>query len=208
MSTKLELKKFFEKQGLSKEVICGLLGNIQIECGFVLKSENLNYTNAERLREIWPSKFQTMSDKDIQAYIVKKDMKPKEREEANRKLADLVYKTFGGYDYRGRGYIQLTGKANYELYGKLINLDLLKNPDLLLNHEVAANVAIAYIKRNAFPQWKGDLNRCTDIKMVADTITKSIQGFRKDYTKGNLKEHLENKRAAALKFYKEYDKIS
>lgn len=197
MSVKLDLKKIFEKQGLSKEVICGLLGNIQIECNFKPSVENMTYTSADRLRLVWPSKFKTMSDVAIKEYV-----------RNPQKLGDFVYKSFGGYAYRGRGYIQLTGKMNYELYGKLINVDLVNNPDLAATPEVASLIAVAYIKRNAFPQWKGDLNKCKDIKMVADTISKSIQGFNKDYTKGFLKEHLEKKRAAVMKFYQEYDKIS
>lgn len=36
-----------------------------------------------------------------------------------------------GYKFRGRGYIQLTGKNNYIAFGKLINADLVKNPDLV-----------------------------------------------------------------------------
>jgi putative chitinase len=36
-----------------------------------------------------------------------------------------------GYKYRGRGYIQLTGKDNYTAFGKAINEDMAANPDLV-----------------------------------------------------------------------------
>ena len=191
-----ELKKIFEKQGLSKEVICGLLGNIQIESNFVPKNEDMTYTTVAQLRRIWPSKFMSMSDSAVQTYLRNPQV-----------LGDYVYSSFGGYKYRGRGYIQLSTKANYELYGRLIGIDLLNNPDLAATHEVAALISIAWIKRNAFPQWKGDLNRCTDVQMVADTISKSIQGFRKDYTTGFLKETLEARRKAAINFYNNYNNL-
>lgn len=190
------LKKIFEKQGLSKEVICGLLGNIQIESNFIPIVENMNYTDVKRLRAVFPSKFKSMSDSTVKAYV-----------RNPQALGDYVYSSFGGYKYRGRGYIQLTGKVNYDLYGKLIGIDLLNNPDLAAEKEIAALIAIAYIKRNAFPQWKGDLNRCTDIQMVSDTISKSIQGFGKNYTSGFLKETLESRRKASINFYNNYSNL-
>jgi putative chitinase len=36
-----------------------------------------------------------------------------------------------GYKFRGRGYIQLTGKNNYAAFGKAINEDITANPDLV-----------------------------------------------------------------------------
>lgn len=38
-----------------------------------------------------------------------------------------------GWNYRGRGFFQLTGLANYIKYGKKIGVDLAKNPDLALD---------------------------------------------------------------------------
>ena len=50
-----------------------------------------------------------------------------------------------GYKYRGRGYIQLTGKSNYEKYSSAAGVDLVKNPDLANDPKVAAKIAAAYI---------------------------------------------------------------
>ena len=36
-----------------------------------------------------------------------------------------------GYKFRGRGYIQLTGKENYTAFGKSIGEDILSNPDVV-----------------------------------------------------------------------------
>lgn len=46
-----------------------------------------------------------------------------------------------GYRYRGRGLIQLTGRANYRRAGAALNLPLEDDPDLLLDPQVAAEVA-------------------------------------------------------------------
>jgi predicted chitinase len=52
----------------------------------------------------------------------------------------------GGEDYYGRGYIQLTHDYNYETYGKLIGEDLLNNPDLANDPEIAAKILAAFFK--------------------------------------------------------------
>ena len=48
-----------------------------------------------------------------------------------------------GYKYRGRGFVQLTGKSNYEEFGNLIGEDLLSNPDRVSDADVAAKI-LAY----------------------------------------------------------------
>lgn len=50
-----------------------------------------------------------------------------------------------GYNYRGRGFIQLTGRANYEKTGKALGLDLVNNPDMVNDPKVAMQVAMHYL---------------------------------------------------------------
>jgi len=60
---------------------------------------------------------------------------------------DLGNTTLGdGVKYKGRGYIQLTGKSNYKYYGKKIGIDLLNNPDLALDPKVSADILALYFK--------------------------------------------------------------
>lgn len=47
-----------------------------------------------------------------------------------------------GYRYRGRGYVQITGRANYAKAGAALGLDLLGNPDLALHPTVAAQILV------------------------------------------------------------------
>ena len=47
-----------------------------------------------------------------------------------------------GYTYRGRGYVQLTGRANYAKAGDALGLDLLRKPDLALQPSVAALILV------------------------------------------------------------------
>ena len=94
--------------------------------GFRLTKENLNYS-AKGLQGIFKKYFPT-------------EVKAKEYERKPEKIANLVYGgrmgngdevSGDGYKFRGRGYIQLTGKNNYVAFGKAINEDIAANPDLV-----------------------------------------------------------------------------
>lgn len=47
-----------------------------------------------------------------------------------------------GYKFRGRGFVQLTGRYNYSKVGKLIGVDLVANPDRALNPDIAARILV------------------------------------------------------------------
>lgn len=57
-----------------------------------------------------------------------------------------------GERYKGRGYIQLTGRANYREYGQKLGIDLEGNPDLALEPKVAAKVLVQYFKDRGIPR--------------------------------------------------------
>lgn len=55
-----------------------------------------------------------------------------------------------GWDYRGRGFFQLTGKANYERFKKDTGIDVVSNPKLVSEDpNVMAESAVWYLKNNA-----------------------------------------------------------
>jgi predicted chitinase len=73
-----------------------------------------------------------------------------------------------GFRYRGRGPIQITGRANYKKYGELLGVDLEGNPDLAAKPEFAFQTAALY--------WEShDLNDLADVEDLI-TITKRING--------------------------------
>jgi predicted chitinase len=57
-----------------------------------------------------------------------------------------------GAKFKGRGYIQITGRLNYTNYGRAIGVDLAENPDLALDPAVAAHVLALYFRQKNIPQ--------------------------------------------------------
>ena len=58
-----------------------------------------------------------------------------------------------GYKYRGRGFIQITGKSNYQSTGNGIGKDLVNNPDLLVtDYPTSIAAAIYYLKTHPILQ--------------------------------------------------------
>ena len=74
----------------------------------------------------------------------------------------------GGKRYKGRGPIQLTGRANYSKYGQLLGLDLVNNPTIAATREVGFRIAGQFWKLNG-------LNELADQQQFK-TITKRING--------------------------------
>ena len=95
-------------------------------------------------------------------------------DEGAKAIADFVYgNRLGnakdeGYKYRGRGIIQLTGKNNYNYYGKKLNIDLVNNPDLAKESNEAIEIALLFwIEKEC-----GLYAKMGDVK----TVTKLING--------------------------------
>ena len=95
-------------------------------------------------------------------------------DEGAKAIADFVYgNRLGnakdeGYKYRGRGIIQLTGKNNYNYYGKKLNIDLVNNPDLAKEPDAAIEIALLFwIEKEC-----GLYAKMGDVK----TVTKLING--------------------------------
>lgn len=57
-------------------------------------------------------------------------------------LGNTPDKDGDGYLYRGRGYVQITGRANYSKAGDKLGVDLIANPDAALNPTLAARILV------------------------------------------------------------------
>lgn len=66
-----------------------------------------------------------------------------------------------GWKYRGRGFIQITGKDNYRALGKALGIDLLENPDLLSNDLNLAVRAVVWYWNSRKVNSTSDVKRAT-----------------------------------------------
>lgn len=140
------------------------IAQIAHETGGLTRSvENLSYT-AQRLTEIWPSRFPTIAA--AQPFANNPE-----------KLANKVYanrmgngppESGDGYRYRGRGYIQITGKDGYRNTGSRAGIDLVAHPEKAIETAVALRVACAYW------QWR-DINPFCDVRDFKE-VTRRING--------------------------------
>jgi hypothetical protein len=84
-----------------------------------------------------------------------------------------------GYKYRGRGLIQLTGKNNYSMFGKIIGMDLVSNPDAASSLGTAADIAAAFYKKNVMDKGIDG----SDTKAVTKAINGGSHGLSDRATK-------------------------
>jgi putative chitinase len=168
-----ELNIIFDKYEINTILrISHFLAQCAHESGnFSVKQENLNYS-AKRLQEVFGKYFTT------HAKALLYERKPV-------KIASLVYgnrmgngdeQSIEGYKYRGRGYIQLTGKNNYLLFDKSLNesgleIDIIGNPDLVATTYPLISAAWFFNKNN--------LNEIADLggtKEIITRVTKKVNG--------------------------------
>jgi len=142
--------------GYSKQAQANVMANVEKESNFKPRSEELGKYSAKTLYKLYGPpgapdgqpvggknkvRFQTMDE--AQAVVSK----------GPEAVGDVIYggrmgndKPGDGFKYRGRGFIQITGKENYDKIGKIIGVDLVNNPDLANDTEVAAKIIPAYFK--------------------------------------------------------------
>jgi putative chitinase len=134
--------------------------------GFKATQENLNYS-ASGLKGIFAKYF--------------KEAGLAEQYQRNpQKIASRVYgarkgngpeSTGDGFKFRGRGYIQLTGKDNYTAFGRAINEDMTANPDKVATHYALLSAAWFFSKNG--------LHKMADegaSDLVVTKITKRVNG--------------------------------
>lgn len=116
-----------------------LIAQCALESDFFTRTEENMHYKASTLMRVWPSRFKSMAKAKLYAA-------------SPEKLANYVYggrmgnnTTSDGYKYRGRGYIQLTGKDNYTRAGIALGIDLVNSPGLAAEPAYAWLIAAWYM---------------------------------------------------------------
>jgi predicted chitinase len=144
------LRAAMDAQGVSdNETRAGLAAICMGESNMLTHVET-GYANTSdaRIRQVFGSRVSNLSDAELDA--LKAD---------DRKWFGYVYgsqfsvgqqlgntQPDDGYNFRGRGFIQLTGRANYQRYAtKIGRPEIMANPDLANDPAIASQLAVAYI---------------------------------------------------------------
>lgn len=143
--------------------VCHFLSQVLHEsANLSVVQENLNYSEQGLVKT-----FSKYFKDGLAAKYAKKPQAIASRVYANR-MGNGAEDTGEGWKYRGRGFIQLTGKDNYEKYSKIVFGDsrLLENPDITIEPSVAAKVACAFWSASGCNKY-ADLD---DLDGVSDLI--------------------------------------
>jgi putative chitinase len=143
----------FAKYGINTPLLVAhVMAQISHECGAGHDVvENLNYT-AQRMTEVWPSRFPSIES--AQPYA----NNPKA-------LANKVYNgrmgnrsgSDDGWNFRGRGGSQTTGREGYERVKKQTGIDVVAHPELLIDPRYFLECAVSdFVNCGCLPYAKTD----------------------------------------------------
>ena len=189
-----DLRAVLEKEGITDSTIQNaVIGQAYRESELKADAtEKFNYTTEEGIKLNF--------GKTLKA----QNIDPKSLIKNPQKLAEAVYgpnspkgKALGntlpgeGWKYRGRGYVQITGKKMYEDAGKSLNLDLVNNPDLASDPENSGKIIAWYMKKYAnIDQLQGK-----DQETILRATTSAVVGKGLNLESGVGLKRLEDARA-------------
>jgi putative chitinase len=150
--------------------------------GFSTVRENLNYS-VPRMLEIFKSDFDINKDK-----LISESEKVKAKSIVGNQVAigNFVYANQNGngneisgdgYNFRGRGYIQLTGRANYAKFDGFVDDDIVANPDLIATKYPLMSAAFFFKNNNLWSICdKGDSE--STIKALTLRVNGGLNGIK------------------------------
>jgi putative chitinase len=166
------------------------MGQMEVECGgFVSMNERLGY-RPERLLEVFPERNGMDTLAEARAIVAG----------GRQNIANAIYggawgaRNLGntedgdGWRFHGRGYVQLTGRANYRAAGADLGLDLVNHPELAAERRNAADIAVHYWQTRVVPN---------DHQLNVREATRDINGGQK---------HLAERGAASQRWSERFER--
>lgn len=160
--------------------VAHFLAQLAQESGFRPVAENLNYS-AEGLRRTWPHIFTPQLAKECQGDPVRIANTAYQSSTLGPRLGNT--QPGDGFRFRGRGFIQITGRANYTKYGQVISHDIVGNPELALQEDVSALIAAAFWHENGLNQLadRGGIDKVEAITRKVNGGTHGLDARRRYY---------------------------
>lgn len=133
--------------------ISAFIGNTAVESEYYTELvENVDYTSPARLKDVFPNEFPTLK---IAQHYVGQPEAIANRAYAGR-LGNGSEQTGDGWRYRGRGIIQVSGRAEYQEFAKFSGVDVVSDPDLMAQPQYSVWSAVWFWQKN-------NLNRYADL---------------------------------------------
>ncbi len=143
----------FAKYGITSPlVLAHVMAQISHECGaglFVV--ENMSYT-AQRMMQVWPSRFPSLAS----ALPYAGNPRALANKVYNGRMGNRVGSD-DGYNFRGRGGSQTTGREGYERVKRQTGLDVVNHPEILIDPKYFLECAVSdFINCGCMPYAKAD----------------------------------------------------
>jgi len=139
----LKYKTILDNAGINTPLrLAHFFGQLEHESGLKPIAENLNYS-ADGLSKVFKKYFPDIAHANAYA---RNPQKIANKVYANR-MGNGSEQSGDGWKYRGRGFVQITGKDNYKALSRHYDIDYVSKPDLLLNEPDAIKSAIWYWSR-------------------------------------------------------------
>ena len=125
--------------------LCNFLGQVGEETGGLSSLvESTDYRNTEKNAEFLVKTFRNVHGLDHARRLLAAGKEAIGNTIYALKNGNGDVASADGYRYRGRGFLQVTGRANYRTIGTLVEMPLEAQPDLLADPSAAAEAAAKY----------------------------------------------------------------
>lgn len=140
--------------------------------------ESFKYTR-EGLLTKWTKYFTT----DNVSEYLRRDEKIASRVYGNR-MGNSTEESLEGWTYRGRGFIQLTGKSNYLKAARDFNQDFVSFPDAVAVPDMSADIAVWYfVKGRTGRGYSGNYDDVTSVTKYVNGGTNGLESRQEYYAK-------------------------